>query len=146
MKDPYLKPVILGGLFITLLTVIFAPAIFLWSIIGGYITLRLAVKITKEVISIMDGLLLGLFSGLVGSTCINILTIISFNSPDNKRMLLRILEKNLPKDMQIQNINDMLPSIFITTCILIAIISVIFAVLGSYIGFLVSKNTKKTEN
>ena len=146
MKDPYLKPVIFGGLFITLLSIIFAPAIFLWAIIGGYITIRLASKITKEAISIIDGLFLGLFSGLIGGASLDVLTIISFNSPDNKRALIRVLEKNLPKDMQLQNLSDILPSIFLTTCIFIVIISVAFAILGSYIGFLLSKNAKKTEN
>ena len=146
MKDPYLKPVIFGGLFITILSIIFAPGIFLWASIGGYITVRLAFKITKDVISNIESLLLGLFSGLVGGTSLDILTLISFNTPENKRLLIRTLEKNWPHDLQIPNFNEILPSVFITTCLLIIIICVVFSTLGSYIGSIISKKKRKLEN
>ena len=147
MKDPYLKPVIFGGIFITLLTVIFAPGIFLWAIVGGYITVRIAKKITKEIISILDGLLLGLFSGILGGTCIDLLAILSFKVPENQRILIRTLEKNWPKDMAIPNFNELLPSIFLTTSIFVILITIIFATIGGYIGILISKKKEKsTEN
>ncbi len=145
MKDPYLKPVILGGLFITLLSVIFAPGIFLWALVGGYITVRLAFKVTKEAVKLLDGLLLGLFAGLVGGTSLDILTLISFNSSENKQLLIRTLQKNWPKDVQIPNFNDILPTVFITTCFIIIIISITFSTIGSYIGVLLSQKNKKNE-
>lgn len=144
-KDPYLKPVLFGGLFITILSLIFAPGIFLWAAIGGYITVRLATKITKEVLTIMEGLLLGVFSGILGGTCLDILTVISFKSPDNQRLLNRTLQKNWPSDLPLPaNFNEILPSIFFTTCVFIFIISVIFAAVGGYVGLLISK--RKSEN
>ena len=145
MKDPYLKPVIFSGLFIATLSIIFAPGIFLWAIIGGYLTVRLAFKSTKEVIKYIDGLLLGLLSGLTAGTCIDILTLISFNSPENKRLLIRALEKNWPKDIQAPNFNDVLPSVFIMTCMLIVLVCVVFSIIGSYIGTFISQKNKKTE-
>jgi len=145
MKDPYLKPVILGGLFITLLSVIFAPGIFLWASIGGYITVRLAFKVTKEVVKLLDGLLLGLFTGIIGGTSLDILTLISFNTSENKQLLVKTLKKNWPKDVQIPNFNEILPTVFITTCFIIIIISIVFSTLGGYIGVLLSQKKKKTE-
>ena len=69
MKDPYLKPVIFSGLLITLLTIIFAPGIFLWAIVGGYVAVRISNKFTKETpqcgVSTTDALLVGLFSGKI---------------------------------------------------------------------------------
>lgn len=142
-KDPYLKPVILSGLFITFLSIIFAPGVFLWAAIGGYIAVRLSEKITKETINYTEGILLGAFSGLISGACLDILTLISFKSPENKRLLMKTLEKSWPQDTQLPtNLSDMLPSIFITTCIFIVIISVLFAILGSYIGILISKRKR----
>ena len=147
MKDPYLKPVIFGGIFITLLSIIFAPGIFLWAGIGGYIAVRLANKITKEIIPVRDGLLMGLFSGIVGGSCLDILTLLSFKSPDNQRLLIRTLEKNWPKEIAVPNFIEILPTVFITTCIFIIVISIIFGILGGYIGSVISKRTtKKTES
>ena len=146
-KDPYLKPVILGGLFIALLSIVFAPGIFLWAGVGGYITVRLAIKITKEMLTINEGLLLGLLSGLLGGACLDILTMISFKTPENQRLLIRTLEKNWPQDIQLPpNFNEILPTIFLTTCAFIVLISVMFAVLGSYIGILISKRSKKANS
>ena len=147
MKDPYLKPVIFGGLLITILSIIFAPAIFLWAIIGGYITVRIANKITREIISIRDSLFLGLFSGIIGGTCLDILTLVSFRSPDNQRMLIRTLEKNWPKEVnQIPNFPELLPALFLTTSIFIIVITVLFAVIGSYGGVLISRRKNKINN
>ena len=144
MKDPYLKPVIFGGLLITILSIIFAPAIFLWAIIGGYVTVRIANKITKEIVSIYDGLFLGLFSGIIGGACLDILTFISFRSSDNQRVLIRTLEKNWPKEAPpISNISELLPALFLTTSILVIIITVLFAVIGSYCGILISRRKNK---
>lgn len=146
VKDPFLKPVILSGIFITLLSIIFAPGIFLWAGIGGYIAVRLAFKITKEIINIKDGLILGLMSGLLGGTCLDIFTVISFKTPENQRILLKTLEKNLPNDLSSTvNINEILPSILLITSLLIIIISCLFSVIGSYIGVLVSKRNKKNK-
>lgn len=144
MKDPYLKPVIFGGLLITVLSMIFAPAIFLWSIIGGYITTRLSHKITKELISLKDGLLLGALSGLVGGSCLDILTVFSFNDAENQRLLIRTLEKNWPKDLPLPDFKEMLPSLLITACIVIIIAALLFSVIGSYIGMVISN--KKQDN
>ncbi len=147
MKDPYLKPVILGGLFITLLSIVFALGIFLWAIVGGYITVRLTNKITKQAISVVDGLLIGLFSGIIGGCCLNIITTFSFKSFDNKRLLIRTLEQNWPKEMYpIPEFQEMLPSIFLTTCVIIMIITTGFALIGGLIGVLVSKRTNKLSN
>ena len=142
MKDPYLKPVLCGGILITILSIIFAPGIFLWAIVGGYIAVRLSHKITKEVISFIDGLLLGIFSGMVGGSCLDIITVTSFKDPDNQRTLIRILEKNWPKDLPQPNLKDILPSVFFTTCIFIIIVAVIFAIIGAYIGIIISRKSK----
>ncbi|MBI3590023.1 MAG: hypothetical protein HY094_01430 [Candidatus Melainabacteria bacterium] len=147
MKDPYLKPVIFGGLFITMLSVVFAPGIFLWAIVGGYITVRLAKKLTKETIPLLEGLLLGLFSGVIGGTCLDVLTVISFKSPENQQLLIRTLEKNWPREIHPPaNFHDILPSIFVTTCIFVVLISILFASIGGYIGTVISKQTKKIDS
>ena len=144
MKDPYLKPVIFGGLLITMLSVIFAPAIFLWSIIGGYVTVRIANKTAKEVVPIRDGIFLGLFSGIIGGACLDILTLISFKSSDNQRLLIRTLEKNWPKEMtQMPNLSELLPALFLTTSIFVIVITVLFAVIGGYGGVLISRCKNK---
>ena len=144
MKDPYLKPVIFGGLLITMLSVIFAPAIFLWAIIGGYVTVRIANKITKEIVPIRDGIFLGLFSGIIGGACLDILTLISFKSSDNQRLLIRTLEKNWPKEMtQMPNLSELLPALFLTTSIFVIVITVLFAVIGGYGGVLISRCKNK---
>ena len=145
MKDPYLKPVIFGGLFITILSIIFAPGIFLWASVGGYITVRIAFKVTKEAINHIEGILLGLFSGLIGGTLLDVLTLISFNAPENRRLIIRTLEKNWPKDVQLPNLTEMLPAVFTTTCIIIIAISIVFSILGSYIGILICQRKKKSE-
>ncbi len=144
MKDPYLKPVIFGGLLIAMLSVVFVPAIFLWAIAGGYVTVRLANKITKQIGSISDGLFLGLFSGIIGGTFLDILTLISFRSSDNQQMLIRTLEKNWPKEAgSIPNFLELLPALFLTTSIFVIVITVLFAALGGYIGILISRRKKK---
>ena len=143
MKDPFLKPVILSALLTAILSLIFALGIILWAIIGGYVAVRLAYKTTKETITLIDGLLLGLFSGIIGATCLDILTILSFSSHDNQNMLIRAMEKNWPKDMQIPDFNAMLPSIFFTTCMIIFLTTVVSSVLGSYIGILLSRKKGK---
>lgn len=139
MKDPYLRPVIFGGLFITFLSIIFSLGIFLWAVIGGYIAVRLASKITKELISLTESLILGMLSGVVGGTCLDVLTVISFKDPDNKRSLIRTLESNWPKDIPLPNFNANLSSIFFTTCIFIILITTIFAIIGGYLALYVSK-------
>ena len=147
IKDPYLKPVILGGLVITGLSLVFSIGIFLWAIVGGYITVRLANKITEKAVSIGDGLLLGLFSGVVGGSLLNVITVIAFQSPENQRLLINTLEKNWPKEMHpIPHFKELLPSLFITVCIFIIIISILFALIGACIGSMISRNTKKIGN
>ena len=147
MKDPYLKPVIFGGLLITMLSIIFAPAIFLWAIIGGYVAVRIANKITKEVISTRDGLFLGLFSGIIGGTCLDILTLVSFRASDNQQMLIRTLEKNWPKEAsQMPNFPELLPALFLTTSIVVIIITILFSLIGGYSGVLISRRKSKTNN
>ena len=100
MKDPFLKPVIFGGILIALLSVIFAPGIFLWAITGGYLTVKAASKALNDVVTFMDGLLLGVFSGILGGVCLDMLAVISFNTSENHRLLLKTLEMNWPKDIQ----------------------------------------------
>ncbi len=147
MKDPYLKPVIFGGLLITILSAIFAPAIFLWAIIGGYLAVRIANRTTKELINISDGLFLGLFSGIIGGTCFDILTLISFRSPDNQSLLIKTLEKNWPKEAApIPDLPNILPALFLTTSVFVIIITIVFAVLGGYLGVLISRRKNKISN
>ena len=144
MNDPYLKPVIFGGLLITMLSVIFAPAIFLWAIIGGYIAVRVANNIIKEIISVSDGIFLGLFSGIIGGTCIDILTLVSFRSSENQHMLIRTLEKNWPKEASpMPNLPEILPTLFLVTGIFVIIIAILFAVIGGYCGVLISRRKNK---
>lgn len=143
MKDPYLKPVIFGGIIIAILSLIFAPGIVLWAALGGYIAVRLSYKSIKEIISIFDGILIGALSGLIGGGCLDVLTIITFKDPDNKGSLIRALERSWPKDLSVPNLKEMLPSIFITTCILILLISVIFSIIGGYVGTFVTKKVTK---
>lgn len=140
LKDPYLKPVIFGGLTTALLSVVFAPGIFIWSIVGGYVTSRLSHKLTKEIFPLIDCFLLGLFSGIVGATVINIVTVFSFQNPENRRILIKTLEKNWPRDMTpIPDFSEVLPTIFLATSILIVVITVIFSTIGSYIGLILNK-------
>lgn len=146
MKDPYLKPVIFGGLLIAILSTIFSLGIFIWAAIGGYVTVRLANKITKEIISYLDGLLLGLLTGTVGGVCLDILTAFSFNDTSNKQLLIRTLEKSWPKDLKLLDIKEALPSIFLITYVLIIIISVFFSLIGAFIGITISKQKPKTTN
>ena len=146
MKDPYLKPVIFGGLFISLLSVVFAPGIFLWALIGGYLTIRVANKITKEALSLIDILLLGTFSGTIGGTCLDVITTLSFKTPENRHSLILTLEKNWPKNIAVPDFNEMLPSIFLTTCVFIIIISIVFAVIGAFIGRYISEKKAINNN
>jgi len=145
MKDPYLKPVIFGGLFITLLTIVFALGMFLWAIVGGYIAVRIATKTTKEIMTFTDSLLIGLLTGIVGSICIDLLMVTSFSSADNQKSLIRILEKNWPKDVQpVPNLSEILPTVFITSSILVLFIGIFFSVIGACIGlYITSKKTKQ---
>jgi len=147
MNDPYLKPVILGGLFIAILSIIFAPGIFIWAGVGGYIATRLVFKITKETIKYTEGLLTGLMSGLIGGTLLDIFTVISLKSPENERIIIRLLEKNLPKDVNVpQNFSQIFPSVMLTTCLIIITICALFAVIGGFIGVLISNKNKKLTN
>ena len=147
MNDPYLKPVILGGILIAILSIIFAPGIFIWAGIGGYITTRLVFKMTKETIKYTEGLLLGLMSGLLSCTLLDIFTVISFKSPENERIIMRLLEKNLPKDVSMpQDLSQIFPSVMFTTCLIIIIICALFAIIGGYIGVLISNKTKTNKN
>ena len=144
MKDPYLKPVIFGGLLITSLSIIFIPAIFLWAVIGGYVAVRLANKITKELMSTVDALFLGLFSGIIGGTCLDIFTFISFRSSDNQGLLIKTLEKNWPKEAApMPNLVELLPALFLTTSIFVIIVTVMFSFVGAYAGILVSRRKNK---
>jgi len=143
-KDPFFKPVILGGLTLACLSFIFAPAIFIWATLGGYVAVRLTYKTTKEVISLFDTLLVGLFTGIVGATFINLVTVISFNNGEKRRLLIETLEKNWPSDMaSIPNFSDVLPSIFFTASIFVVLISIAFALLGAYIGLQLTKKKLK---
>ena len=143
-KDPYLRPVIFSGLFIVLLTIIFSPGIFLWAGLGGYVTVRLSKKIAKELVSFVDGILLGLFTGIFSGTFLDILTVLSLKSPENAHIVVKLLEKNWPKGLAIPDLKGMLPAILLTTCIFIAVIAVVFSILGGYIGVLISRKDKKT--
>lgn len=148
MKDPYFKPVVFCGLMMTLLSIVFAPGIFLWAIVAGYIAVRLSYKLTKELITLTDSLLLGLFSGLVGGTLLNILAILSFKNPDNKKVLISTLKKNWPPDMQpMPEFSELLPSIFLSTCLIIIVVCVVFCVIGTFIGYITTKRkaSKETE-
>lgn len=144
MNDPFLKPVILGGLLISVLSIIFAPGIFLWAIVGGYITVRLSSKFTQETISKIDVLLLGLFSGIIGGTSLDMITALSFRSPENRQSLIRIIEKSWPKELSpISNLQELLPSLFFSTCIFIIFVTVLFSIVGAFIGLFISKKAKK---
>lgn len=139
MKDPYLKPIVFSGLLITVLSLIFILGIFLWSIVGGYVAVRFASKITKELISFTDGILIGLFTGILGGTCLDLLTMISFYDGDSRQSLIRTLERNWPKDISMPDINQSLNTLLLLSCLIIVLISVTFSVLGSYIAVLMSK-------
>ena len=144
MKDPYLKPVVFGGLFIILLSLVFALGIFLWAILGGYLAVRVASKITKNTISIIDGVLLGIFTGMLGGCGLTVITTASFRDYDNQQLLIRTLEKNWPKEMYpIPGFKEMLPSIFLTTCALIILITVLFGFIGGIAGVIIGKKINK---
>lgn len=146
MKDPFFKPVILGGLLIALLSIIFAPGIFLWAAIGGYITVRLARKITKESLLFFDVLLLGVFSGIIGGALLDVITSFSFKSPENQRNIISILERNWPKEISYPNFNEILPSVFLMSCMFIILISILFSTIGAYVGMFVNKKTNQIKN
>ena len=146
MKDPYLKPVIFGGLFITLLAIIFPLGMFLWAIVGGYVAVRIAAKTTKEIIAFIDSVLIGVFAGVVGGVCIDLLMVVSFSSAENQKSLITMLEKNWPKDVQpVPNLIEILPKVFITTSIFILFICVLFSVIGGCIGMFVTNKKNKTK-
>lgn len=135
LDDPYLKPIIFSGLFIALLSVVCPLGIFIWAAVGGYIGVKLAHKAIKEVLSLGDSLLIGLFSGIVSGTCLDVLAVISFLSQENKQTLLRMLKKNWPKDVKpMPDLNEILPTVFLTTSIFILLITVVFAVIGAAVG------------
>ena len=144
--DPYLKPVIIGGLFNTILSMIFAPGIFIWSALSGYIAVITAYNLTRKLIPTIDGVLIGVFTGIFGGTFLDVLTIISLKTPENQRLIIRTLEKNWPKELSIPaNLNEILPSVFITTSILIILVSIICAVVGSCLGMMITRKKKERE-
>lgn len=143
-KDPYLKPVIFGGLIIAFLSMLLPPAIFVWSTAGGFIAHKLALKFSKEKITAFDCLLISTFSGVLGGACIDVITALSFRLPENQELLIKTIEKNWPASTpKIDNLSQLLPSIFITTCILIVIITIIFSILGGYLSFFLNKKKMK---
>ena len=146
MKDPYLKPVIFGGVFISLLSVIFSPGIFLWAAIGGYITVRLANKITKELPSLIEVILLGIFPGIIGGTLLDVITVFSFKSPENQRSIISVLQHNWPKEVPYPDFNNILPSVYLMTCIFIIVISTISSAIGAYVAMFIIKKTNQIKN
>ena len=146
MKDPYLKPVILGGLFITLLSIVFVPGIFLWAAIGGYITVRLARKITKESPTLFDVLLLGAFPGVIGGALLDVITAFSFKSFENQRSIISVLEHNWPKEIPYPNFNEILPSVFLMSYLFIILTSVFFSTIGAYISIFIIKKTNQIKD
>ena len=146
-NDPYLKPIIFSGLFIALLSIVCPLGIFLWAAIGGYIGVKLAYKVVNEVISISDSLLIGLFAGIVSGTSLDVLAVISFLSQDNKQTLLRMLKKNWPKDVKpLPDLNEILPTVFLTTSIFILLITIVFAVIGAAVGKYIIGKKKLSDN
>lgn len=146
MKDPYLKPIIFSGLLITVLSIICPLGVFIWSGVGGYLAVKLAQRVIKESLILTDSLLIGLFSGVVSGTSLDVLAVISFMSEDNKQTLLRMLKRNWPKDVKpVPDLNEILPTVFLTTSIFILLITVIFSIIGSLIGMYIvnKKNTNK---
>lgn len=135
MNDPYLKPIILGGLLISILSIICPLGAFIWSGIGGYIAIKLAHRTTKELLVLSDTLLIGLFAGIVSGISLDVLAVVSFLSDDNKETLLRMLKKNWPKDVKpMPDLNEILPTVFLTTSIFILLITIVFSIIGSLIG------------
>lgn len=141
MKDPYLKPIVFAGLLISILSIICPLGIFIWSGVGGYIAIKLAHRTTKELLVLTDSLLIGLFAGVVSGTSLDVLAVVSFLSDDNKQTLLRMLKKNWPKDVKpMPDLNEILPTVFLTTSIFILLITIVFSVIGSLIGmYIVNK-------
>ncbi len=141
MNDPYLKPVIFGGLLISILSVICPLGIFIWSGVGGYVAAKLVHRVTKELLLLTDSLLVGLFVGIVSGTSLDVLAIVSFSSDDNKQTLVRMLKKNWPKDVKpIPDLNEMLPAVFLTTSVFILLITILFSIIGSLVGmYIVNK-------
>lgn len=139
MKDPYLKPVILGGMLIVILTIIFAPGIFIWAILGGYLSFNLAKKINKDSISLLECFLIGLFTGIIGGISLDLISAISFNSPESQKLLVDIIKTKWPSELPLPNIKEILPMVYALSSILILVISIIFSMIGSYVGLIISK-------
>lgn len=143
-KDPYLRPVLLSGLLIALLSVIFSPGLFLWAIVGGYIAVKLASRVTKDQVSLKDALLIGLFAGMLGGASFDIFLVASFNSPEMQGFLIRALQKNWPSNITpIPDFKEILPSVFSLTSVFVIIISIVFSFIGAAIGFFVAKKRIK---
>ena len=112
--------------------------------VGGYIAVRMSSKILNTSISNLDSTLIGLFSGLFGGACVNIIIVLSFNNSENKRGLISVLEKNWPLDMQpIPNFSEILPLILLSTCLVILIVTILFSIVGSLIAQVVYKKKFK---
>lgn len=140
MKDPYFIPVILGGLIIPFLTLVFPISIFLWAGLGGYVAVRVSHKNTKQILSLLDSTLIGLFSGIVGGTATSIIFFMSSRDLDTKRLFMDILKQNWPPDLAMPaNVSELFPMVIITSSLLILLICIVFSIVGALIGYKINK-------
>ena len=143
-QDPYLKPVLISGLLIVFLSVLFSPAIFLWALIAGFLADRLAQKKSKDLLPLMDAVLLGLFSGLVGGALLNLIIVFTFSSFDSQRLLVSMIEKNWPSDMvKVPNIQELIPSLLLFVSLLVFLISSLLSALGGLLGVVIKNRANQ---
>ena len=144
IQDPYLKPVLISGLLIVFLSVLFSPAIFLWALIAGFLAVRLAQKKSKDLLPLMDAVLLGLFSGLVGGALLNLIIVFTFSSFDSQRLLVSMIEKNWPSDMvKVPNIQELIPSLLLFVSLLVFLISSLLSALGGLLGVVIKNRANQ---
>ena len=144
IKDPYLKPVLVSGLLIVFLSVLCSPAIFLWALIAGFLAVRLAQKVSKDMVSLLDAVLLGLFSGLVGGALLNLIIVFTFSSFESQRLLVSMIEKNWPNDItQMPNVQELIPTLLLFISLLVFIISSVLSALGGLLGVTVKIRANK---
>lgn len=140
-----LKPALIGGVFIGLLSVI--PFISLgnvccclWAILGGMLASYLYVKSSATPAGAGDGAILGALAGLVGAVISLVLGIpIAYAmGPTTRNMILSLLENVDPRQAEIMRAQfeasgDSIVSVIINALIL-AVLLLVFAIIGGLIG------------
>jgi hypothetical protein len=148
-----LKPALLGGIVLGLLSVIpFVSALnlccCLWAILGGMLASYLYVKNSPTKVNAGDGALLGALAGVIGAA-ISIIVGIPINyamGPTMRNLLLTLAERMDPQqaDLMRRQLEMSGESIagLIVNAIILAVLLLIFSVIGGVIGVAIFEKRK----